>query len=102
MITYISLEEAAEREAALVHRAEAAERELLVNGDMYDRLRTAAEGLLQHLRESYTENPCDCDGGDQGDGLCAIPHQQHCASLKPAAFTFTCPHHAAIDKALTA
>jgi hypothetical protein len=28
-----------------------------------------------------TENECDCDGGDQGDGLCAIPHEPHCKSL---------------------
>ncbi len=23
---------------------------------------------------------CDCNGGDQGDGLCATPHEPHCAT----------------------
>lgn len=29
-----------------------------------------------------TKFECDCDGGDQGDGLCSIPHERQCASLK--------------------
>lgn len=77
VITYISLEEAAAREAALVHRAEAAEREILVTGDLYDRLRRAAEGLLEFIQDKHPE---DFALGGKG---------------------YTCPHHIAINEALT-
>lgn len=76
--TYISLAEVAEREAALVQRAEAAERELLTQGDMYDRLHSASFRLLQFIREKYPED------------------------FAPGGKGFTCPYHQAIDQALTA
>ena len=48
------------------------------------------ERACERVREALTEAGfttvgqfglapvCICDGGDQGDGLCAIPHEPHC------------------------
>lgn len=35
--------------------------------------------LVDGLRLEIGDKPeCTCDGGDQGDGLCAIPHEPTC------------------------
>lgn len=41
-----------------------------------------ANGLMRFHNEPEPVDLCDCDGGEQGDGLCAIPHQPHCATLR--------------------
>lgn len=41
-------------------------------------------GLPVHLQASASpqaEIECTCDGGDQGDGLSAIPHEPHCRKV---------------------
>lgn len=48
-----------------------------------DGLSRAVSDLAVALAEGEDTPPvCDCNGGEQGDGLCALPHEPTCASLK--------------------
>jgi hypothetical protein len=42
-------------------------------------------GLTTTVDRVFEPQPeCTCSGGEQGDGLCAIPHEDHCALADPA------------------
>lgn len=46
-----------------------------------DRTECADELAALLAQRAPQENVCDCNGGEQGDGLCALPHEATCASL---------------------